>query len=208
MLTKLFNCTPPPKSLIVQKILKDNGISFQKHVSIKLSKSYHQADLIVESNKVIEIFGDYWHFNPNQYDGDSIHKVRGKKIKVKDLMTKKLITAKVGTSLTEAKKILFKNKIEKLIIVDNNFKCKGLVTVKDIQKSQIYPEAAKDKKGSLVVAAAIGTGPESFQRAEQLAEAGADVCTCPLSSILGLAKHPLTDIGLAKFLADHQKANS
>ena len=50
-----------------------------------------------------------------------------------------------------------------------------MVTVKDIQKSQIYPEAAKDKKGSLVVAAAIGTGPESFQRAEQLAEAGADV---------------------------------
>ena len=101
--------------------------------------------------------------------------VNDKKIKVKDLMTKELVTAKVGTSLTEAKKILFKNKIEKLIIVDNNFKCKGLITVKDIQKSQIYPEAAKDKKGSLVVAAAVGTGEESFQRAEQLAEAGADV---------------------------------
>ena len=101
--------------------------------------------------------------------------VNDKKIKVKDLMTKELVTAKVGTSLTEAKKILFKNKIEKLIIVDNNFKCKGLITVKDIQKSQIYPEAAKDKNGSLVVAAAVGTGQESFQRAEQLAEAGADV---------------------------------
>ncbi len=101
--------------------------------------------------------------------------VTDKKIKVKDLMTKKLVTAKVGTSLAEAKKILFKNKIEKLIIVDNNFKCKGLITVKDIQKSQIYPEAAKDKNGSLVVAAAVGTGSESFQRAEHLAEAGADV---------------------------------
>ncbi|CAN1596170.1 COG2070 Dioxygenases related to 2-nitropropane dioxygenase [Candidatus Pelagibacterales bacterium] len=101
--------------------------------------------------------------------------VTDKKIKVKDLMTKELVIAKVGTSLTEAKKILFKNKIEKLIIVDNNFKCKGLITVKDIQKSKIYPEAAKDKKGSLIVAAAVGTGPESFQRAEQLAEAGVDV---------------------------------
>ena len=90
-------------------------------------------------------------------------------------MTKELVTAKVGTPLTEAKKILFKNKIEKLIIVDNNFKCKGLITVKDIQKSQIYPEAAKDNKGSLIVAAAVGTGPEIFQRAEHLAEAGADV---------------------------------
>ncbi len=101
--------------------------------------------------------------------------VTDKKIKVKDLMTKELVTAKVGTSLTEAKKILFKNKIEKLIIVDNNFKCKGLITVKDIQKCQIYPEAAKDKKGLLIVAAAVGTGPEIFQRAEQLAEAGLDV---------------------------------
>jgi len=101
--------------------------------------------------------------------------VNDKKIKVKDLMTKDLVTAKVGTSLTEAKKILFKNKIEKLIIVDNNFKCKGLITVKDIQKSQIYREAAKDKKGSLLVAAAVGTGQESYQRAQKLAEAGADV---------------------------------
>ncbi len=90
-------------------------------------------------------------------------------------MTKELVTAKVGTSLTEAKKILFKNKIEKLIIVDSNFKCKGLITVKDIQKSQIYPEAAKDKKGSLIVAAAVGAGKENIIRAKQLADAGADV---------------------------------
>ncbi len=75
----------------------------------------------------------------------------------------------------EAKKILFKNKIEKLIIVDSNFKCKGLITVKDIQKSQIYPEAAKDKKGSLIVAAAVGAGKENIIRAKQLADAGADV---------------------------------
>ncbi|NCU49941.1 MAG: CBS domain-containing protein, partial [Candidatus Fonsibacter ubiquis] len=101
--------------------------------------------------------------------------VTDKKIKVKDLMTKELVTAKVGTSITEAKKILFKNKIEKLIIVDSNFKCKGLITVKDIQKSQIYPEAAKDKKGSLIVAAAVGAGKENIIRAKQLADAGADV---------------------------------
>jgi len=82
---QVFPAKDTAPEVTVQKILKDNGISFQKHVSIKLSKSYHQADLIVESNKVIEIFGDYWHFNPKQYDGDSIHKVRGKKIKVKEV---------------------------------------------------------------------------------------------------------------------------
>ena len=100
--------------------------------------------------------------------------VNDKKVKVKDVMTKSLITAKSGISLNEAKNILSKNKIEKLILVDSNYKCKGLITVKDIQKSQLYPDAAKDKKDSLLVAAAVGVGEEGLKRALQLAESGAD----------------------------------
>ncbi len=69
--------------------------------------------------------------------------VTDKKIKVKDLMTKELVTAKVGTSLTEAKKILFKNKIEKLIIVDNNFKCRGLNYCKRYSKVTNLPRSGK-----------------------------------------------------------------
>ncbi len=100
--------------------------------------------------------------------------VNDKKVKVKDVMTKSLITAKSGISLNEAKNILSKNKIEKLILVDSNYRCKGLITVKDIQKSQLYPDAAKDKKDSLLVAAAVGVGEEGLKRALQLAESGAD----------------------------------
>jgi len=70
--------------LLTQSILKKHKISFKKHHNFKLSKSYHQADIVIEPNYVIEVFGDYWHCNPKKYDGESIHKTRGKEIKVKD----------------------------------------------------------------------------------------------------------------------------
>jgi G:T-mismatch repair DNA endonuclease (very short patch repair protein) len=71
--------------LLVQSILNKNGIKFKKHKSFKLSKSYHQADIVVEPNRAIEIFGDYWHFNPKMYDGESIQRKRRKQIKAKDV---------------------------------------------------------------------------------------------------------------------------
>ena len=69
----------------VQSILRDNGISFRKHKNFKLSLSNHQADIVVQPNHVIEVFGDYWHFNPKKYDGESVQKVRRKKVKVKEV---------------------------------------------------------------------------------------------------------------------------
>ncbi|MBM5786719.1 MAG: IMP dehydrogenase [Pelagibacterales bacterium] len=101
--------------------------------------------------------------------------VTDKKIKVRDLMTKNLVTARIGISLNDAKKILSKNKIEKLIILNENGNCKGLITVKDIEKSSIYPEAVKDKNGSLLVGAAVGVGDTEFLRAQKLFEAGVDI---------------------------------
>tara|TARA_Y100001960_G_C14667117_1_gene823906 strand:+ start:201 stop:1274 length:1074 start_codon:yes stop_codon:yes gene_type:complete len=71
--------------IIVQSILKKNNIKFKKHVNFKLSNSNHQADLLIESDKIIEVFGDYWHFNPKLYDAESIQKMRHKTIKVKDV---------------------------------------------------------------------------------------------------------------------------
>jgi len=71
--------------LLIQSILKKHKISFKKHHSFKLSESNHQADILIKPNYIIEIFGDYWHFNPNQYDGESIQKVRRKEIKVKEV---------------------------------------------------------------------------------------------------------------------------
>jgi IMP dehydrogenase len=96
--------------------------------------------------------------------------------KVSDVMTReKLITAKVGTGLDEAKKILHKYKIEKLPIIDKDFNLKGLITIKDIEKRKKYPHACKDSVGRLRVGAAIGVGEDALYRAELLVKAGADV---------------------------------
>lgn len=96
--------------------------------------------------------------------------------KVSDVMTKeRLITAPEGTDLDKAKELLHKYKIEKLPIVDKDFKLKGLITIKDIEKRKKYPNACKDSLGRLRVGAAVGVGEDALYRAELLTNAGVDV---------------------------------
>jgi IMP dehydrogenase len=95
---------------------------------------------------------------------------------IANLMTStNLITVPVGTTLDEAEDILHRHKIEKLPVVDGEGCLKGLITVKDIQKKMQFPNATKDARGRLRVAAGIGTGPYELERAEALVEAGVDV---------------------------------
>lgn len=95
---------------------------------------------------------------------------------VAELMTKdKLITVTANIKRDEAKKLLHRHRIEKLLVVDDQFRCIGLITVKDIEKAQNYPNACKDEHGRLRVAAAVGTGKDGLRRAEALIEAGVDV---------------------------------
>ena len=95
---------------------------------------------------------------------------------IKEVMTKEgLVTAPVGTTVEEAKSALQKHKIEKLPLVDENNILKGLITIKDIEKARKYPNSAKDDNGQLLVGAAVGTGPETFNRVRAVFEAGADV---------------------------------
>ena len=95
---------------------------------------------------------------------------------VKEVMThENLITASPGVTLEEAKRILHENRIEKLLIVDENFCLQGLITIKDIEKLRKYPHACKDELGRLRVGAAIGTGPERLAHAEALLAVGCDV---------------------------------
>jgi len=95
---------------------------------------------------------------------------------ISDLMTKKnLITVPVGTTLEEAKRLLHQHKIEKLLVVDDRYHLKGLITVKDIQKNIKYPNACKDSLGRLRVGAALGVGEEALNRARALVEAKVDV---------------------------------
>lgn len=97
---------------------------------------------------------------------------------VVDVMTKeKLVTAKVGTSLEEAKEILWKNRIEKLPIIDDEGRLTGLITSKDIDNALNYPNACKDSKGRLRCGAAVGVGEDTLKRVEALVKAGVDVIT-------------------------------
>ncbi len=94
---------------------------------------------------------------------------------VREVMTsEKLVTARPGITLDEAKEVLHRYRIEKLPVVDEHNTLRGLITVKDIEKAIRYPNAAKDELGRLRVGAAIGTGPDREQRAEALARAGVD----------------------------------
>ncbi|MCS6867057.1 MAG: IMP dehydrogenase [Gemmataceae bacterium] len=94
--------------------------------------------------------------------------------KLEEVMTKRnLVTAPENTTLEEAEKILTKNKVEKLLLVDDEFRLKGLITIKDIDKIQKFPHAAKDARGRLRVGAAIGVF--DYERADSLIAAGVDV---------------------------------
>jgi len=90
------------------------------------------------------------------------------------MTTEHLITAKAGISLIEAKKVMQQYKIEKLPLVDDQMNLKGLITIKDIEKSRQYPNSARDSRGRLVVAAAVSINKDSMMRAERLVQAGVD----------------------------------
>src|SRR6266700_3902086 len=97
-------------------------------------------------------------------------------LSVEEVMTKEnLITVPVGTTLEEAEKILHRHRVEKLLVVDDAFILKGLITVKDIQKKIKYPSATKDAHGRLRVGAAVGATGDYVERAQELVKANADV---------------------------------
>ena len=100
---------------------------------------------------------------------------KNNKLKVSELMTKDVITAKTGTTIDQAKEILHNKRIEKLPVIDDKKHIVGLITSKDILKMEQYPYASKDRKGRLLVGAAVGVKGDYLERTESLLEAGADI---------------------------------
>ena len=94
---------------------------------------------------------------------------------ISELMTKRVITAPEGVTLEEARQLLHKHRIEKLLVVDGDKRCIGLITVKDMEKAHNHPNAAKDEKGRLRVAAAVGVGKEGIERAAALMDSEVDI---------------------------------
>ena len=96
--------------------------------------------------------------------------------RIAELMTKEgLVTVRETVNMEEAKRLLHQHRIEKLLVVDDDYRCVGLITVKDIEKARLHPNACKDEQGRLRVVAATSVGDDGFARAERLIDAGADL---------------------------------
>ena len=121
--------------------------------------------------------------------------------KVVDLMTKEnLVTVMENVDPEVAKRLLHQHRIEKLIVVDEEYRCIGLITVTDMEKAMTYPNACKDSQGRLRVAAATSTGDKGFERAEQLIDAGVDLIV--VDTAHGHSVHVLDQVGRIKRLSN------
>jgi IMP dehydrogenase len=121
--------------------------------------------------------------------------------KVYELMTREgLITVKETVDQEEAKRLLHKHRIEKLLVVDDQGRCIGLITVKDIEKSQLNPHASKDAQGRLRAAAATSVGDDGFERAERLIDAGVDLIV--IDTAHGHSQRVLDAVSRAKTLSN------
>ena len=118
--------------------------------------------------------------------------------KVSSIMTShdQLITVKEGTSQETVKKLMHENRIEKVLVIDQSGELGGLVTMKDIEKSAEHPDATKDDSGSLMVGAALGTSPDTLERAKALNEAGVDLFV--IDSAHGHSKNVIETIKIIK----------
>jgi IMP dehydrogenase len=134
--------------------------------AIELMKKYKISGLPItdESNKLVGILTNRDIRFETRLD-----------LAVEEVMTKDLVTVPLGTSLEEAEKLFHRHKIEKILMVDENYHLKGLITYKDILKRIQYPHAAKDGLGRLRVGGAVGVGADTVERAEALIRAKADV---------------------------------
>jgi len=160
----------------VLKVKRSGSVMIENPYVIHLDKTVQDAInyakekeisglLVIDSNsKLVGIVTD----RDLLFETDTTHLI-------KDVMTKDVVTAKPGVSLDEAKKILHKQRIEKLPIIDESGFIKGLITSKDITNIEDYPSASKDKKGRPLVGAAVGVKGDFMERTEFLLEAGVDV---------------------------------
>ena len=119
---------------------------------------------------------------------------------VRELMTKDLVTVVEGVGQGEAKRLLHQHRIEKLLVVDEDYRCVGLITVKDIEKATLHPDACKDQDGRLRVAAATTVGEDGLHRAELLIDAGVDCIV--IDTAHGHSERVLAQVGRIKRLTN------
>ena len=169
------NLSPAQQALEVTKVKKHESGIVVDPVTIEPSAPLHRALDLMRQHGISGI--------PVTRAGKLLGIVTSRDVRfernldqrVEDVMTKKLITAREGISQAEAIELLHKNRIEKLLVVNEQFELRGLITIKDIEKTRAHPDAAKDSKGRLLCAAAVGVSPDREERLELLLKAGCDV---------------------------------
>ena len=161
----------------VKKVKKFEAGMVVNPVTIKPDQSLGDAFKLMEKNKISGIPVVEGHKNKlvGILTNRDVRFANDLNQTVSALMTKNVITVKESVSKEEARKLLHQHRIEKLVVVDEGGFCVGLITVKDMEKSQNHPHSCKDEQGRLRVAAATGVGKDGLSRAEALIEAGVDL---------------------------------
>ncbi|MDB4225475.1 IMP dehydrogenase [Hyphomicrobiales bacterium] len=151
--------------MVVNPVTIDSGKSLKEAISLMKEHSISGIPVIGKLDKLVGILTN----RDVRFATDDTQSIDS-------LMTKEnIITVTEGVNMEEAKALLHKNRIEKLIVVDGEYRCVGLITVKDIEKAKLHPNATKDEKGRLRVAAATTVGSEGEERTEKLIEAEVDI---------------------------------
>ena len=160
----------------MQRVKRAESTMIEKPYTMTQEKTLKDAREFMDKNKIsgLVIVDNYGKLIGLLTSRDLVFEHDNSK-KISDVMTKDVITGHVGIDFEDAKKILKENKVEKLPIVDKDGFLKGLITSKDILKHALHPKASKDKKGRLMVGAAIGVKPGFIERSKALLDAGADV---------------------------------
>lgn len=175
---------PDAKLSDAQALMARHGISGIPVVENGGSGGYHTGRLVgILTNRDVRFAS-----NPDQ--------------KIYELMTREnLVTVADGVEQPEAKRLLHQHRIEKLLVVDDDYNCIGLVTVKDIEKAKLNPDASKDEQGRLRVGAALSVGKDGMERAERLADAGVDLLV--VDTAHGHSARVLETVGLVKRLSNN-----
>ena len=198
------NCSIKSQSSMVDKVKRSESGMILKPVTIEPSQTINEAKKIMSEFRISGL--------PVVDAGKLVGIITNRDIRFQIdgsigidacMTTSNLITVPLNTSLDDAEKLLHEHRIEKLLVVDDNGKLAGLITVKDIKKKQLYPNACKDKNGRLRVAAAIGVASDTEARANALIDADVDVIVIDtahghskgvLSLVTMLKKHSSIDI--------------
>ncbi len=151
--------------MVVNPVTINQTAKLKEAINLMQSNSISGIPVVTKDNKLVGILTNR-----------DVRFVTDFNLPVSELMTKdKIITVKEDVTTDEAKALLHKYRIEKLIVVDSDYKCIGLITVKDIEKAKLYPDASKDAYGRLIVGAATTVGKKGMERTEMLIDAGVDL---------------------------------